>query len=481
MNAAVAQPAFRVPSIKSSSGWTTFCVVLVDAFALEIALYCGCLSRLALHSFFSAAIGRQQYEGLSLGILTLPLAYYWAGLYPAYGMGGVQRLRKRVYTTLLVFTVLLTWNYIYQNGEWSRGVLLCTMVFALAIPPALESLARKLLTRAGLSGVPVVVLGAGETGEAVVRRLNKDSDLGLVPIAVLDDDPIRWGTSIDNIPVAGPLSEAGSFQDCARVVVIAMPEIDRDRLVGLVEGLSFPKVIVIPDLPGLQTLWTISRDLGGILGLELRKNLLIAKNRLLKRILDYVIAVPLFVLSVPILACFAIWIKIVSPGPAFFRQEREGADGRRIRVWKLRTMYPDSEFILTDYLARRPDQKAAWFKYYKLKNDPRVLPGVGTFLRRTSLDEVPQLLNVLLGQMSLVGPRPFPQYHLACFSRSFRKLRGSVTPGLTGLWQVSERSDGDISVQETLDTYYIRNWSLWLDIYILLRTIQTVVLPRGAY
>lgn len=481
MNAAVARSAFLAPSVKSSSRWATPFVVLVDAIALELALALGCLSRLALHSYFSSVIGRQQYEGLSLGVLTLPLAYYWAGLYPAYGVGGVQRLRKRVYATLLVFSVLLVWNRIYQNSEWSRGVLLCTMAFALLIPPALESLTRKLLTRAGLSGVPVVVLGAGKTGESVVRRLKKDSDLGLVPIVVLDDNPVRWGTSIDNIPVAGPLSAAGSFQGLARVALIAMPEIDRERLVGLVEGLSFPNVIVIPDLPGLQTLWTISRDLGGILGLEVRKNLLIAKNRLLKRVLDYGIALPLFVFTLPLLVCFSIWIKIISPGPAFFCQEREGADGRRIKVWKLRTMHLDAELILNEYLDRHPDQKAVWLKYYKLRNDPRILPGIGSFLRMTSLDELPQLLNVLLGQMSLVGPRPFPQYHLASFSKSFRTLRSSVSPGLTGLWQVSERSDGDISVQESLDTYYIRNWSPWLDFYILLRTIRTVVSPRGAY
>jgi lipopolysaccharide/colanic/teichoic acid biosynthesis glycosyltransferase len=171
----------------------------------------------------------------------------------------------------------------------------------------------------------------------------------------------------------------------------------------------------------------------------------------------------------------------VSPGPAFFRQEREGTDGKRIKVWKLRTMYPDSERVLRDYLEAHPEQKQIWLRYYKLKKDPRVLPGVGNFLRALSLDELPQLWNVLIGDMSLVGPRPFPYYHLDSFSEPFRHLRRSVAPGLTGLWQVSERSDGDITVQEAQDTYYIRNWSLWLDIYILLKTIRTVLLPSGAY
>ncbi len=218
-----------------------------------------------------------------------------------------------------------------------------------------------------------------------------------------------------------------------------------------------------------------------MLGLEVRKNLLISSNRLLKRILDYAVAFPLFLLTAPFIAVCAALIKLISPGPAFFRQEREGQDGKAITVYKLRTMYPEAERLLQTYLESHPQEKANWLQYYKLKTDPRILPGLGWFLRRYSLDELPQLWNVLSGDMSLVGPRPFPYYHLGSFPDSFRTLRASVMPGLTGLWQVSERSNGNLRVQEMEDTYYIRNWSLWLDIYILLRTAQTLLSPSGAY
>ncbi len=461
--------------------WATFAIVMIDVLALELALFLGCVTRQSFAAFFPIALGAPQYAGLALGVLTLPLAYLAAGLYPGYGVGAVQRLRARVYATLFVFAVLLTWNYIFQERQWSRGVLLSTMFFALIIPPLLERLLRKRLIARGVCGQPVVILGAGKTGALVVRTLQQEYDLGFVPVGVLDDDPRKWGTAIQGIPVAGPLSSVRAFEGQAKTVLIAMPGMNRDRLADLVQNLSFPNIILIPDLFGIQSLWTTSRDLGGVLGLEVRKNLLVPSNRLLKRLLDYVVALPLFLATAPFVAVCAACIKLISPGPAFFRQEREGRGGKRIIVHKLRTMYPTAERFLQSYLESHPEERANWFEYYKLRQDPRVLPGLGWFLRRYSLDELPQLWNVLRGDMSLVGPRPFPYYHLSSFSESFRVLRTSVTPGLTGLWQVSERSNGNLRVQEMEDTYYIRNWSLWLDIYILLRTAQRFLRPSGAY
>ena len=171
----------------------------------------------------------------------------------------------------------------------------------------------------------------------------------------------------------------------------------------------------------------------------------------------------------------------MSRGNPFYWQTREGENGRPLHILKLRTMYPNADKLLADYLDRDPAARAHWNRYLKLRDDPRVLPGVGHFLRRSSLDELPQIWNVFKGEMSMVGPRPFPVYHVEQFKPAFRDLRTKVRPGLTGLWQISARSEGDLEVQANLDTYYIRNWSLWLDLFILSRTARAVILGQGAY
>ena len=279
----------------------------------------------------------------------------------------------------------------------------------------------------------------------------------------------------------GPLGLASDFERRAEVAIVCLPDLDRGDAALLLQELNFHRLIVVPDLAGIASLWVTARDLGGCLGFEIKKNLLLRRNLALKLVIDQAIAAPLFLVSLPVMALAALWIKLTSPGPAFYRQMREGANGRRIAVWKLRTMHCDGDRILEEWLGAHPQDREHWRRHFKLRHDPRVLPVIGTLLRRTSLDELPQLWSVLRGEMSLVGPRPLPDYHLEQFAPEFRQLRTRVLPGLTGLWQVSARSNGDVEVQEALDTFYIRNWSPWLDLYILARTVTAVLLARGAY
>ncbi len=461
--------------------WASFVIFLTDLASLQLCLWAGFLIRALLSAWFTAEIGFSQAFGVAVGILVLPLVNYHLGLYPGFLLGPVERLRRRTLATLAVFGGLVAWDSLVARGALSRGILLATFAGALFIPPLAESLVRKLLVRVERWGIPVIILGCGETGRTLAASLLREPDLGLKPVAFLDNRSATWGAVIEGIPVLGPLRLAPEFEHRVDAAIVSLSDLGQEDAAVLLNDLNFPRVIVVPDLRGIASLWVSARSLGACLGLEIKKNLLIRRNTLLKEWMDRAIALPLFLASLPVIAVAGMWIKLASRGPVFYRQMREGLDGRRISVWKLRTMYSDGHSILETWFELHPEDRAYWSRHFKLRHDPRVLPLIGTFLRRTSLDELPQLWSILKGEMSLVGPRPFPDYHLEQFPSEFRALRTRVLPGLTGLWQVTARSDGDVKVQEALDTYYIRNWSPWLDLYILARTVSAVLLARGAY
>jgi len=260
-----------------------------------------------------------------------------------------------------------------------------------------------------------------------------------------------------------------------------MPGAGRERLVQVVEryGSVFPHLLVVPDLFGLSSLWVAAKDLQGVVALEVRQQLLLPGPRVLKRVLDLAATVALGLVSLPLIALVAIAIRLDSPGPVFFAQARIGKGGRKFRAWKFRTMVRDAEQLLDRFLQDRPALREEWERDQKLRDDPRVTR-VGRLLRRTSLDELPQLWNVLRGEMSLVGPRPIVDEEVGRYGPRFT-LYAQVLPGITGLWQVSGRNDTSYEQRVELDSYYVRNWSPWLDLYVLARTVWVVLTGRGAY
>ena len=456
-------------------------LLVADAIALMAAGLAGYL----VWSRVNSSLGLEFYLQLSPALTISLLVYACAGLYPGAGLSPVEELRRIVLGTAAVWLVSTAAIFLSKEGSlYSRGVFVTSWICASVMVPLERALLRGMLARRPWWGVPVLVLGAGKTGRMLVTNLKAQPECGLKPVAYLDDDPSKADEDA-GAPVAGPLSLAPELARRLgiRQAIIAMPGIGRQQLLGVLErlGSTFTRLIIVPDMIGMASLWVSPKDLSGVLGLEVRQNLLMPVNRWLKRGLDVVVASILGVLALPAVAVAALWIKQASRGPAFYRQEREGRSGARIRIAKLRTMHVGAESLLLKHLSENAQARDEWQQYFKLKDDPRIIPLIGTLLRKTSLDELPQLWSVLKGEMSLVGPRPFPHYHLDKFDGSFRSLRSEVLPGMTGLWQVSGRSNGDLRVQEALDTYYIRNWSLWLDLHILARTIHTVLLGKGAY
>jgi Undecaprenyl-phosphate galactose phosphotransferase WbaP len=475
--APIARP---VPGVRARPRATSLTLLAADLLAIFLARALA----IVLWRWIHPAIGLQNFLGLweSLGLFAL--AYAALGLYTCGTLGTVEELRRAVMGTGFVCLALTaSLFFLHHTGPYSRGLLMLSGCFSAIAVPLARALARHLLASRRWWGVPVIVLGAGDTARALIERLHAHPEMGLRPKACLDDDATQGECA--GVPVAGPLALARALAKSLQIhhALVAMPGISREELVWMLDewGAVFRHVILVPDLFGVASLWASARDLSGVLGLELRQNLLVPFNRWTKRALDIAGALVLGILALPVVAAAVLWIKWTSGGSVIYCQEREGEGGRGLRVFKLRTMHRDADALLMRVLSFSPEIRAEWSRHFKLKKDPRILPGVGKFLRRTSLDELPQLWSVLKGEMSLVGPRPFPAYHLDGFGPRFRTLRNRVKPGLTGLWQVSDRADGDLEVQEALDTYYIRNWSLWLDLYILARTVCAVLFPKGAY
>lgn len=210
-----------------------------------------------------------------------------------------------------------------------------------------------------------------------------------------------------------------------------------------------------------------------------RSRLLEARYQRGKRIFDVCFALLLALVALPFAVGIAFAIVLETRGPVFFGHTRIGKDRRRFRLWKFRTMVADADGVLARHLERNPAYLAEWTRAHKLKKDPRVTR-VGWLLRRSSLDELPQLWNVLRGEMSMVGPRPIVEEEVEKYGPAF-SLYARVLPGLTGLWQVSGRNDTSYRERTALDSDYIRNWSGWVDLRVLLKTVRVVLLGHGAY
>ena len=286
---------------------------------------------------------------------------------------------------------------------------------------------------------------------------------------------------VEGVPIVGDVSLSNELAKRLKIkyAVVAMPGLEAKRLLRLTERIAgaFSHMMMIPDLFGLGSIGAAAKDVGGVLGIEVKQQLLLPGPRMAKRIMDYALTLIGSVFVMPIILLLMILIVIDSRGGPFYRQKRLGRDGTQFMAYKFRSMHGDGEERLREVLASDPALRAEYEKFHKLRNDPRVTR-VGRVLRKFSLDELPQLFNVLRGEMSLVGPRPYLEREI----KDMDAQEGIIlraTPGMTGLWQVSDRNNTSFAERVTMDVHYVRNWSPWMDISILARTLRVVVKGTG--
>jgi Undecaprenyl-phosphate galactose phosphotransferase WbaP len=369
------------------------------------------------------------------------------------------------------------------SGSLSRLLLIVGFLGLLGLAPLGRHFAKTAMMKAGLWGKPVVIVGAGEAGSRLISTLRNEWKLGFRPIAVFDDRLVPAEGAIEGLPFGGTLEDAVDLATNHKLdtAIFAMPYTRRERLAQLVSRISvkFRHVMVIPNLGGITNSAVVARDFAGTFGVEIKHNLLDPWSRMTKRAVDLFGTVVGGLLIIPLVVAIALLIKLDSPGPVFYGHLRVGAGGEQFRCWKFRTMHPDAERLLDECLRSDPHLRAEWEKTQKLRNDPRVTR-IGRFLRKSSLDELPQVWNVLRGQMSLIGPRPIVEAEVPKYGKVY-ELYCRIRPGISGSWQVSGRSDTDYTERVAMDSYYVHNWSFWLDLIILARTAKIVVRGRGAY
>jgi exopolysaccharide biosynthesis polyprenyl glycosylphosphotransferase len=358
---------------------------------------------------------------------------------------------------------------------------------ALIAVPLARAMARTLAADEPWWGYRAVILGGSGTGAEVLAKLVSQPQIGLRPVAIFDDDLAR-GTLVHGVPVLGPIEAAPRFAQESGVTraVVAMPDADAAKLVGLLDEYAhtFSRVFIVPHFQGISAIGMETRDVSRLLALELRKHLLMTGPRLVKRTLDVLMSSLLLVAGAPLLAAIAAAIKLESRGPALYRQSRVGLGSGSFQVWKFRSMRPDADQALSRCLEENPQLREEWEHDHKLKNDPRITR-VGRFLRKTSLDELPQLFNVLKGDMSIVGPRPERPEFVAELEKRipYYRQRHCIKPGITG-WAQIKHKYGD-TVEDTIvkleyDLYYIKNLAPALDAVIMFHTAKVMLLSRGA-
>jgi Undecaprenyl-phosphate galactose phosphotransferase WbaP len=470
----------------ASSHWRNGAsLFLGDLLALATSLVIGGIAAYCIESFL-LGIPYLAFEGPYLAQQLVFLGCVMVGLCGWFARTGHYTERRPfredlsgILNAMLVGVLISGFVEFANKTNFSRLWLLLTWLLAALAVPLARIVVRQALAASGTWVVNAVMIGLGSHGKSVKELLTEDSYLGY---RVTVDGGLSAYTKDSNGSLGMRLDKLMNETNAQRVILVPAGD-EMHNLEYMIDALNvrmIPYAVVPPihklPLARLATQTFLSCD--AVL-LRVRPGLVSPFSQAVKRVFDIVVTLLLLGPLVPMCAIVSLLV-MIDGGPIFFAHERIGRGGRAFKCFKFRTMVPDAANVLDQVLAHHPEARDEWLRTRKLKNDPRTTK-IGSLLRVTSIDELPQLINVLRGDMSLVGPRPVVQQELRDHYKDDNSYYMLVRPGLTGLWQISGRNLTNYEQRVHLDSWYVRNWSLWGDIIILFRTLPVVIAGRGAY
>ena len=448
--------------------------MLVDAL---VVMLCIGISFFIINLINTSWINFRSFVNYWIYLPPMMAVFYAAGLYPGLVYPPADEVKKFGICSFFVFIgIALSITVEDADDKWPIvTALILATPFALILLPAAREFARTVFSKQKWFGVPAVIYVSGNSGDVIIERLLKRQDLGYKPGMIVDSKALIPGEKF-GIPVYPPAPETSSLIKSFDIKVAILCDYDRDTTYI---NSNFRYTIQIPRINDISTISTNVRDFGGILGFSSTHNLTKPISLFWKRFIDLFLLLISSPVVLPVVLIVSLIVKISSPGPVFYGHKRTGKNGKEFKCWKFRSMVIDADKQLEKILAENPEMRAEWEKDRKFTNDPRVTK-IGKILRKTSIDEIPQFFNILTGEMSFIGPRPVTEPELKKYGNKAQIIL-SVQPGLSGMWQISGRSDTGYEERVTLDSYYIQNWSVWLDIWIIIKTVYVVLRGKGAY
>lgn len=456
-------------------------LLLVDVAGILISFYLATQARLTLIRLLGGEVYWPVYLPmvyLAIGVLTVFFAF--SSLYPGYGLSAVIEMERIVKQITLMFIFLGVSIFAFKvYSDFPRSIFFISWLISIILIPMGRFAFRNQASLFASYGIPILGIIESIDNIQAIEALRNSRRMGWKPLALLIQDGSASKKPDIDLPILDSWEDFNKIKLEHSIDTVLVSYTDATREKDLIRPLSnqFKRLIFMHSTETLGSVSVQPRDLEGSLGLEVRYQLLEPFALIIKQVIDYTFGGLLLVFTIPLMLFFSILIRLESPGPVFFQQERLGKGQKKFNVIKFRTMTIDAEQRLPSLLKNDPIFALEYERYHKLLDDPRVTR-VGKWLRKFSLDELPQLWNVVRGEMGLIGPRAYLPSELGKMG-DFTDLILRIKPGMTGWWQVMGRQTTFFERRLILDEYYISNWSPWMDFYVLLKTFWVIIQGKG--